>query len=69
MENSSNIIRPFRLSPLCHVSSKLEMCSALYLQMLPVTGGPVGQGSGHPETLEHKVGSVADLSRHQPGAV
>lgn len=42
------------------------MCSELYLQMLSVTGGPVGQGSGHPETLERRVGSVADLSEHQP---
>lgn len=59
MENSSNIIRSFYLPSFFHISSKLEMHSVLYLQMIRVLGSSVGHKSGHPEILEHKVGSVA----------
>ena len=67
MENSSNI-RPFdfqssKLFPLLfHLSSELKMCFGLYLQVIVVIGSSVNQRSGHPEILDHSVGSVANLS-------
>ena len=38
------------------------MCFGLYLQVIVVIGSSVNQGSGHPEILDHRVGSVANLS-------
>ena len=38
------------------------MCFGLYLQVIAVIGSSVNQGSGHPEILDHRVGSVANLS-------
>lgn len=58
MENSNNDVRSFCLPPFFHISSKLEMHSVLYLQMIRVLGSSAGHRSGHPETLEHGVGSV-----------
>lgn len=67
MENSSNIgpfdfqsSKPFSL--LFHLLSELKMCFGLYLQVIVVIGSSVNQGSGHPEILDHRVGSVANLS-------
>lgn len=59
MENSSNIIRSFCLPHFFHISSKLEVHSVLYLQMIRVFRSSLGHRSGHPEILEHGVGSVA----------